>query len=1299
MNKRFLALFISICMVCTMLPATVFAAGLPGGRDSGRDSGGPGAPQEQCVCGYPQLLEQILGAEQAAHYHAPSCPLFDPAYTLPEWKNLPPYPSGTSRLLRAAIPANAQYLAFGDSIAAGFGLQNPAKEGFVALLGAKFGISATNLAVSGETSATMKARITGGTMDPALATAKYVTITVGGNDMMAKLYELIAEEYNKTVTPTITPAQVPQILGNSKDARYPGVLAAAATIMFTSTPPGELLEAANDAVANIVESAAYIRRKNPAVQIYVTNQYNPYQDVSLEFIDLGTFMAGGLGYFNQNLHLASDEGDNYRIINVANAFQWSQERPVNAAEDGTNLDFHPNAWGHFLYFDWLDSYINAKFEPVTAITGVPARGTVGTPVPLTGKVTPSNADKQTIVWSLGEGSTAPGAAVSGGVATATGAGTVVVKATVADGKGAGNNFTKSFVIVFAAPGSGVTTRTTALGLAYNYELTYAGGAGTANPAQSNILDSTEGWKWYLTAADGYAAKTLVLNGASIAVPSGSGVLLPEGATVVLAGGISQITAESAGISAWGDLRIKGGGSLFLCQDFDNGYSSSSQISADGDLTIENGNITVINSITGLGSGGDLIIEGGNINVIGANNGLSTGGDITIRGGSVAIGTVNSNGLRARDILIEGGALTVAEAETGLDARGSISIKNGSVTVSKAAEGIGAKEGISISGGRVKANGEAGGLAVREDGDSPEFGPLPITITNVQILRGGSVRSVILDGPDGSYARVSAIATGEISYNPSTYEISGVATEVEIGATTHTHKWAEAWEKNTTHHWHSCTAPGCFVTAASDKGGYATHTFSGGACTVCGYAAAPSVTRVILNPTTANVPRGSGRQFNATVIGTGGIAKTVSWQVTGGGAGTIIKDGLLTVADNESAATLTVKATSTADKTKTATATVTLTDTPVTTYGLIVLGGTGGGEYEAGNQVIITANTPAPGKVFSKWVVTGGGFLDDAASATTTFTMPEGEAWLTATYQAAPVITFHANGGAVSPASAETDTDGRLSSLPTPTRSSYRFDGWFTAATGGTAVTTQTVFTQNTTIYAHWTYTGGGGGSGSGGSGGGGGTVSTGSTETAADKPSANVDGATGGVKPTDVTKSTTEKIAATLKSGQKNPRANVVTENATLVSPQTLRDMAAAAKKAGGTARLLADTTVNGKVTGRIYLDTTLAANLKNDILLGVTVDKQATAQTAALFEKYFGVKVSVVRLAHQGPIGMRVQIAVKADPSIDTTKPIYFYTFDKKTNRYNPITNPAYTIDKNGWLYFYTSTGGDILYTNTPIV
>lgn len=67
-----------------------------------------------------------------------------------------------------------------------------------------------------------------------------------------------------------------------------------------------------------------------------------------------------------------------------------------------------------------------------------------------------------------------------------------------------------------------------------------------------------------------------------------------------------------------------------------------------------------------------------------------------------------------------------------------------------------------------------------------------------------------------------------------------------------------------------------------------------------------------------------------------------------------------------------------------------------------------------------------------------------------------------------LITLDANGGECAQTDCYTDREGRIGQLPEPYRWNYRFDGWFTEETGGDAVTAQTIFTENTTLYAHWT---------------------------------------------------------------------------------------------------------------------------------------------------------------------------------------------------------------------------------------
>lgn len=77
------------------------------------------------------------------------------------------------------------------------------------------------------------------------------------------------------------------------------------------------------------------------------------------------------------------------------------------------------------------------------------------------------------------------------------------------------------------------------------------------------------------------------------------------------------------------------------------------------------------------------------------------------------------------------------------------------------------------------------------------------------------------------------------------------------------------------------------------------------------------------------------------------------------------------------------------------------------------------------------------------------------------------------YDDVPVVSLSLNGGgSLNGASDEmlVDRDAAYGALPTPTRTGYTFDGWYTKATGGTKVTDSTTITANSShaLYAHWT---------------------------------------------------------------------------------------------------------------------------------------------------------------------------------------------------------------------------------------
>ena len=91
------------------------------------------------------------------------------------------------------------------------------------------------------------------------------------------------------------------------------------------------------------------------------------------------------------------------------------------------------------------------------------------------------------------------------------------------------------------------------------------------------------------------------------------------------------------------------------------------------------------------------------------------------------------------------------------------------------------------------------------------------------------------------------------------------------------------------------------------------------------APAPVVSGVTVTPSTASTQRGASQQFTAVVEGTNSPSQNVTWNVTGNNSTgtTIDQSGKLTVAADETAATLTVKAASVSDTGKFGTAVVTV----------------------------------------------------------------------------------------------------------------------------------------------------------------------------------------------------------------------------------------------------------------------------------------------------------------------------------------------------------------------------------------
>ncbi len=258
------------------------------------------------------------------------------------------------------VPVNAvtkstpTYVALGDSITTGYGLENFNKndiknkssdKNFVNKLGKKLGAKTVNLGIEGMDSmqllqaiskpktAEQKAEVT------QIKNASVISISIGGNNVMQPLLAKLNEK-----------------LGEGKSiytASSEEIQNAAFNLLFDTTAVSNLqndvvagaatfngdakLKKAGD-FANIIST---IKKINPKAQIIVQTIYSPYKISFIAFCDTA------IQSMNAEIIKNSANGKNYKVADVYSAFSKAKSgtKLVNA-DLGVSFDPHPTDKGH-----------------------------------------------------------------------------------------------------------------------------------------------------------------------------------------------------------------------------------------------------------------------------------------------------------------------------------------------------------------------------------------------------------------------------------------------------------------------------------------------------------------------------------------------------------------------------------------------------------------------------------------------------------------------------------------------------------------------------------------------------------------------------------------------------------------------------------------------------------------------------------------------------------------------------------------------------------------------------------------
>lgn len=263
----------------------------------------------------------------------------------------------------SSAPPTRRYAALGDSIARGYGLDDPETQAYPALLRDRMQsyseVEYANYAVDGQTSAGLLELLSSGGA-PMLDGADVVTVCIGANNLLGPTIGLLSEQLVELALdmPSLLRKYYEAITGGDASAleevrsdlnRLVGALSAA---LEEDEFQAELQAGIQDMSAHLPQIIDAIRRQAPEADIYVTTVYNPYKGYKITLgglqaeLPLDAVADNAVRALNAVITSQAD-ALSYTVADSYTAFENSGADLVNAGAN-FSVDPHPNRAGHEL---------------------------------------------------------------------------------------------------------------------------------------------------------------------------------------------------------------------------------------------------------------------------------------------------------------------------------------------------------------------------------------------------------------------------------------------------------------------------------------------------------------------------------------------------------------------------------------------------------------------------------------------------------------------------------------------------------------------------------------------------------------------------------------------------------------------------------------------------------------------------------------------------------------------------------------------------------------------------------------
>lgn len=240
-----------------------------------------------------------------------------------------------------ALNSPSDILVLGDSISSGYGLDNYSSgrentNNYANLVSEHYGIKdkLTNLAIDGQTSAELYEKIQNGEYDGVLKNADCVITSIGGNDLLHYVLEVICQALGIEGMKEFS----------SVDFTNPTVMLNAVTVLSGEETQARFDEIVTDYDTYFQKIYTLLREKAPDANIIFLTIYNPF-DQNSYFSLINTLAADVLEQLNSVVRTNSVDESGKELYRFADLYAGF----AGYGSDLTNIEFydiHPSSAGH-----------------------------------------------------------------------------------------------------------------------------------------------------------------------------------------------------------------------------------------------------------------------------------------------------------------------------------------------------------------------------------------------------------------------------------------------------------------------------------------------------------------------------------------------------------------------------------------------------------------------------------------------------------------------------------------------------------------------------------------------------------------------------------------------------------------------------------------------------------------------------------------------------------------------------------------------------------------------------------------